>query len=220
MACLFFLVFSAAQRLTYHWSATTERGYTESLKSRGDSNMRVASTVLVYMLLAPSSAAADQTDPRLDSLFGGLRVSSDLATLRAAENKIWEIWLQHENSDVEELMQMGIQRMNRQRYSDAMLIFNQIITSYPDYAEAWNKRATLQYMVGNFDSSIADIEKTLELEPRHFGALSGLGLVYIQRNELNKAKEAFENLIRIHPNSSNARQNLELVIERLQSNLI
>ena len=89
--------------------------------------MRVASFVLVYMLLAPSSAAADQTDPRLDSLFGGLRVSSDLATLRAAENKIWEIWLQHENSDVEELMQMGIQRMNRQRYSDAMLIFNQII---------------------------------------------------------------------------------------------
>ena len=182
--------------------------------------MRLASFVLIYLLLAPSSATADQTDPRLDSLFGGLRISPDLATLRAAENKIWEIWLQHENSDVEELMQMGIQRMNRQRYSDAMLIFNQIITSYPDYAEAWNKRATLQYLVGNFDSSIADIEKTLELEPRHFGALSGLGLVYIQRNELNKAKEAFENLIRIHPYSPNAHQNLELVIEKLQSNLI
>ena len=76
-------------------------------------------------------------------------------------------------------MQMGIQRMNYQRYSEAMLIFNQVITSYPDYAEAWNKRATLQYLIGNLDNSITDIEKTLELEPRHFGALSGLGLVYI-----------------------------------------
>ena len=117
-------------------------------------------------------------------------------------------------------MQMGIQRMNYQRYSEAMLIFNQVITSYPDYAEAWNKRATLQYLIGNLDNSITDIEKTLELEPRHFGALSGLGLVYIQRNELNKAKKAFEDLIKIHPNSPSARQNLDLVNEKLHFNLI
>ena len=182
--------------------------------------MRLASFAFVCISLAPSTTAADQTDGRLDSLFGNLLITADLPTIRAAENQIWEIWLQHENSDVEQIMQMGIQRMNYQRYSEAMLIFNQVITSYPDYAEAWNKRATLQYLIGNLDSSITDIEKTLELEPRHFGALSGLGLVYIQRNELNKAKKAFEDLIKIHPNSPSARQNLDLVNEKLHFNLI
>ncbi len=182
--------------------------------------MRLASFVFVCIFLAPSTTAADQTDGRLDSLFGSLLITVDLPTIRAAENQIWEIWLQHENSDVEQIMQMGIQRMNYQRYSEAMLIFNQVITSYPNYAEAWNKRATLQYLIGNLDSSITDIEKTLELEPRHFGALSGLGLVYIQRNELNKAKKAFEDLIKIHPNSPSARQNLDLVNEKLHFNLI
>ena len=182
--------------------------------------MRLVSFAFVCIFLAPSTAAADQTDGRLDSLFGNLLITADLPTIRAAENQIWEIWLQHENSDVEQIMQMGIQRMNYQRYSEAMLIFNQVITSYPDYAEAWNKRATLQYLIGNLDNSIADIEKTLELEPRHFGALSGLGLVYIQRNELNKAKKAFEDLIKIHPNSPSARQNLDLVNEKLHFNLI
>ena len=182
--------------------------------------MRLVSFAFVCISLAPSTTAADQTDGRLDSLFGNLLITADLPTIRAAENQIWEIWLQHENSDVEQIMQMGIQRMNYQRYSEAMLIFNQVITSYPDYAEAWNKRATLQYLIGNLDNSIADIEKTLELEPRHFGALSGLGLVYIQRNELNKAKKAFEDLIKIHPNSPSARQNLDLVNEKLHFNLI
>jgi tetratricopeptide (TPR) repeat protein len=182
--------------------------------------MRLASFAFVCISLAPSTTAADQTDGRLDSLFGNLLITADLPTIRAAENQIWEIWLQHENSDVEQIMQMGIQRMNYQRYSEAMLIFNQVITSYPDYAEAWNKRATLQYLIGNLDNSIADIEKTLELEPRHFGALSGLGLVYIQRNELNKAKKAFEDLIKIHPNSPSARQNLDLVNKKLHFNLI
>lgn len=182
--------------------------------------MRLASFVIVCILLAPSTTAADQTDGRLDSLFGSLLITANLPIIRAAENQIWEIWLQHENSDVEQIMQMGIQRMSYQRYSEAMLIFNQVITSYPDYAEAWNKRATLQYLIGNLDNSIADIEKTLELEPRHFGALSGLGLVYIQRNELNKAKKAFEDLIKIHPNSPSARQNLDLVNEKLHFNLI
>ena len=117
-------------------------------------------------------------------------------------------------------MSLATQRMNTQRYPEAMLAFNQIVENFPNYAEAWNKRATLNYLLGNTDESIADIERTLELEPRHFGALSGLGLVYIQRKQLSKAKEAFEDLIEVHPNSPNAKQNLELVIEQLRFGVI
>ena len=110
--------------------------------------------------------------------------------------------------------------MNYQSYTEALAIFNNIVEGFPDFAEAWNRRATLHYIVGNYEASIADIEKVLALEPRHFGALSGLGMVYLQQEELSKAKQAFEDLIDVHPNSPNAKQNLEIVNESLRFNII
>lgn len=177
-------------------------------------------TVFVTSILMPTRGWSDQSDSRLDSLFSLLKQTDNPGTIRSTENQIWEIWLQHPNADVERLMQIGTQRMNTQRYTEALTVFSQVIESFPDYAEGWNKRATLYYAAGNLDASVADIEKTLELEPRHFGALSGLGIVYIQRKELSKAKQAFENLIEVHPNSPNAQQNLEFVTERLRFNVI
>lgn len=175
---------------------------------------------LLALLLTGNALHADQTDGRLDDLFAILQQTEDMRSIRITEGQIWEIWLQHANADVEQLMLVGTQRMNTQRYAEAMVVFNRLIENFPDYAEGWNKRATLNYALGNFDASISDIEKTLELEPRHFGALSGLGMVYIQRKELGKAKIAFENLIEVHPNSLNAKQNLELVEEQLRFSVI
>ena len=185
--------------------------------------MRLPALIIVGTLmisLNSPAALADQTDSRLDPLFSRLLASRDLATIRATENAIWTIWYEHANPDVERLMQLGIQRMNADRIPEAMLIFTQLVENFPDYAEGWNKRATLHYLIGNLEDSIADINRTLALEPRHFGALSGLGLVYIQREELDKAKQAFEELIDIHPNSPNARRNLELVNENLRFGII
>ena len=163
---------------------------------------------------------ADQKDDRLENLFITLSSSSDKKVIRSTENQIWEIWFAHPNSDVERLMQIGVQRMNNNRQSEAMIIFNQLVENFPNYAEAWNRRATLHYIVGNFQESIDDIEKVLSLEPRHFGALSGLGLVYLQLDELRKAKQAFEDLIKVHPNSPYARENLRRVNEDLRLNVI
>ena len=182
--------------------------------------MRLLQILLSCLLLISSLGWADQTDPRLDELFATLEQTADGRLIRITENQIWNIWLQHSNSDVEELMQMGTARMNGQMYSEALLIFSRIIDNFPDYAEAWNKRATLYYLAGNHEASIADIEKVLALESRHFGALSGLGLVYIQREELGKAKQAFEDLIAVHPHSPNAQQNLRSVIDSLRLNVI
>ncbi|HIA58903.1 MAG TPA: tetratricopeptide repeat protein [Gammaproteobacteria bacterium] len=182
--------------------------------------MRLLQILLSCFILIPSLGWTDQTDPRLDELFVTLKQTADGQVIRSTENRIWSIWLQHTNSTVVKLMQMGSARMNGRLYSDALLIYSSIIENFPDYAEAWNQRATLYYIVGNHDASIADIEKVLTLEPRHFGALSGLGLVYIQREELNKAKHAFEDLIAVHPNSPNAQQNLQSVIDSLRRNVI
>ena len=163
---------------------------------------------------------ADQTDDRLETLFITLSSSSDKQVIRATESQIWDIWFAHPNSDVERLMQIGVQRMNANRQSEAMIIFSQLVENFPDYAEAWNRRATLHYILGNYQESIDDIERVLSLEPRHFGALSGLGLVYLQLDQLRKAKEAFEDLIEVHPNSPNARENLRRVNEDLRLNVI
>ncbi len=176
--------------------------------------------VVSALIFSSSLVPADQKDDRLDNLFKTLSSSSDKQIIRSIENQIWEIWFAHPNSDVERLMQIGIQRMNNNRQTEAMVIFNHLVKNFPDYAEAWNRRATLHYILGNYQQSITDIERVLFLEPRHFGALSGLGLVYLQLDQLNKAKQAFEDLIEIHPNSPNARENLRRVSEDLRLNVI
>ena len=181
--------------------------------------LRISTPLLVFCCCL-SWAYADQSDERLDLLFQRLASTDDPNIIRATENQIWQIWLEHPNEDLERLMEIGTQRMNSRRYPEALLIFSQITESFPMYAEGWNKRATLYYMLGNYEESIADIEKTLDLEPRHFGALSGLGLVYLQQDQLSKAKKAFEDLISVHPNSPNAQENLEYVAERLRVDVI
>ena len=114
---------------------------------------------LICLLFLPASVIADQSDERLDDLFSTLLISTDLTTIRSTENQIWEIWFNHANEDVEQLIQMGVTRMNYNRYAEAMLIFTQLIENFPDYAEGWNRRATLHYILGNLDESVADIEK-------------------------------------------------------------
>ena len=182
--------------------------------------MHIRVFVVAILIFKSSLALADQRDERLVMLFETLSSSSDIQVIRSTENEIWEIWFTHPNSDVERLMQIGVQRMNANRQSEAMLIFNELIANFPDYAEAWNRRATLHYLLGNYQESISDIENVLALEPRHFGALSGLGLVYLQLEQLGKAKQAFEDLIDVHPNSPNARENLRKVNQDLRLNVI
>lgn len=176
--------------------------------------------IIAWSVTVTTDLYADQSDERLDELFEQLSLASNPAALRATENRIWEIWLEHTNEDVERLLTLGTEAMNRRQFPEALLIFSQIVENFPDFAEGWNKRATLFYLVGNTDASIEDIKKTLELEPRHFGALSGLGLVYLQQGKLELAEEAFLQLIAVHPNSPSAQNNLRLVREQRAINLI
>ena len=182
---------------------------------------RLIQLSLLTVLSALSTvSSADQTDPLLDELFTRLQLTDDPIQLRFVENSIWEIWMQHDNADAEQLLAMGTRRMNAGRFSDAMLIFSRLVESYPEYAEAWNKRATLQYMLGDLEASLADIDVTLALEPRHFGALSGQGLIYVEQKRLQQARQSFEHLLTIHPNSRNAQNNLEMILAELRRNLI
>tara|TARA_S200000501_G_C20568589_1_gene631905 strand:+ start:157 stop:726 length:570 start_codon:yes stop_codon:yes gene_type:complete len=182
--------------------------------------IRLSKLIFGLSMSATLNLYADQTDERLNVLFEQLLLVSNPVVLRATENRIWEIWLEHENADVQQLLTLGTEAMNRRQFPEALLIFSQIVENFPDFSEGWNKRATLFYLVGNADASIEDIRRTLELEPRHFGALSGLGLVYLQQGKLALAEEAFLQLIKVHPNSPSAQDNLRLVREQRAVNVI
>ena len=175
--------------------------------------------IAVLTLLVAGGTGADQHDARLDDLFLIMAETEDLNVAKVVEREIWRIWLQHDDSQTQKRLADGIDAMDREPYQ-ALLIFDELIEEMPGFAESWNKRATLFYLFGDYDASARDIAKTLELEPRHFGALSGLGLVYMAQDQFVKARSAFEAVLLVHPHSTGARQNIEMIDRQLRRNTI
>lgn len=170
--------------------------------------------------LAGGPAAADQRDSRLDELFTGLESAADPGAAQAIELRIWGIWSESDDPAVQILMAQGAAAMARRDRRAALGKFDQIVRIAPGFAEGWNKRATVHYLLGNFKKSLGDIRKTLTLEPRHFGALSGRGLVYVQLEEEARALESFEAALEIHPRLSGARINAETLRRLLKDRSI
>ena len=149
-----------------------------------------------------------QNDRRLDSLFIALKETSDPNEAAQIEAGIWALWGLSGDEGVDQLMTIGIGAMSAQDGETALIAFNEIISKLPSYAEVWNKRATLFYLAGEHELSIADIKKTLVLEPRHFGAISGLGLVYMAVGREREALDAFERALQIHPHMEGAKTHI------------
>ena len=162
--------------------------------------LRGAALAFAVAVFSPGVATADQTDPRLDDLFEKLRIAEVFSIAHATEQQIWIIW--HEAPDipeVAEIMDNGLRAMRESRLSDAYEAFDRVVTLAPNFSEGWNKRATISFLLGRYDASIADVRQTLALEPRHFGALSGLGLINMKLDRKAEALKAFEAALSIHP---------------------
>ena len=106
--------------------------------------------------------------------------------------------------------------MNARRFRDAVERFSELIDAEPSFAEAWNKRATVYYLMDRYEDSVRDIERTLALEPRHFGAISGMGLIFLERADEVGALDAFEKVLEIHPYARGARFYVEQLRLRLR----
>lgn len=159
---------------------------------------------------------ADQTDDRLDELFARLKVTGDPVQLATVEREIWAIWSQSGKNEVDEVLVRGAQAMTLGNFKRAIELFGHVIDLAPDFAEGWNKRATAYYLADDLDASVRDIQKTLALEPRHFGALSGMGLIFMQQGDLAGALMAFEQVLRVHPNSPPAKLRVQELRARLR----
>ncbi len=151
-------------------------------------------------------ALAGQEDARLDPLFRDLQVTADHVVAEAVEDQIWEIWLEHPGQDLLVLMRDGVQKLNDDEYEAALADFNQVIAKDPNYAEGWNKRANAHYLMGNYGAAVQDIRRVLLLEPRHFAALAGLGLVYLALDEQTAALRAFNAALAINPHLDGVRE--------------
>ena len=181
---------------------------------RYSSGMRLLSVLaLAFMFLAVGSLAKagekaaehklsphEMRDDALDSLFARLQRASNEDDAKQAEQKIWEMWSQSDSVTADVLLNQAVVAMNAGDNKSSLKILNQLIATYPNYAEAWNKRATLNYMIGRYDESLADISKVLELEPRHFGALSGRGMIYQAQKKWSEALDAFREALELNPN--------------------
>ena len=159
---------------------------------------------------------ADQNEPRLDPLFADLQTALSVTAAQQIENQIWQYWLSFPNDQtIENTMTAAMLMMERGRFQSAERIFGRIIDHEPHFAEAWNKRATVRFLAGNYNGSAKDIAKVLQLEPRHFGALSGLGMIHMNNGDWQNALKTYELAFSIHPYLVN----VEMIIEDLRERL-
>ena len=165
-------------------------------------NIRVIFKILIVsisLMFASKIALADQNDPRLNNLFKKLNETENQDEIRDLISDIWNIWYEVDDPKVIEYFEKGIQAMNLRNYPLAIRFFNNLIEEDPNFAEGWNKRATVHFMMGNFNQSMQDIIKTLELEPRHFGALDGMGLIFIHQGQFQQAIDVYDKMLEIFP---------------------
>jgi tetratricopeptide (TPR) repeat protein len=171
---------------------------------------------IAFGVLAAGPARADQTDARLGPLFAELKKTADPEVGSKLTEEIWGIWLETSDPEARARLKRGGEEMDEEDFDAALGDFNKVVEIAPKFAEGWNRRATLLYLMGDFDGSVRDIEKTLALEPRHFGALSGLGLIYLQLEKDEAALKAFTQALEINPFLAGAQHNIVEIKKRLK----
>jgi tetratricopeptide (TPR) repeat protein len=180
---------------------------------------RILALLLSVFLIATAlpAAAADDRAAQLDALFAQLKTAAPEEE-PALQIAIWHVWLTYDgtDTDVPGLLERGSTAMAKDDYAVAEAAFSAVIERDPAYAEGWNRRATVRYLRGDIRGSIADIDQVLAREPRHFGALSGLGLCRIKLRDYAGAIEAYQRVLAIDPQMAAARDQIEQ-IKKLQA---
>ena len=176
--------------------------------------------LLFALALCALSSRADQNDPRLADLFKQLHAARDPVTAAPIEAAIWRLWVHHDNGRFQSLMDRGIDQLNSGNLQGALATYTELVKQAPDYAEAWNKRATVYYLLENYDASEKDIQKTLQLEPFHFGALSGRGLVKLGQRDLVGARNAYHAVLEVYPAMDGIKREIEQLDELLKQRSI
>jgi tetratricopeptide (TPR) repeat protein len=171
---------------------------------------------IIILFLSTSTLSANDRDVELDKLF--LELKKDIPSLSSRiAQQIWMLWSTHPTDQkLTSLLDEGSRLVQDQQYNRAIDVFTEAIELDPTWAEAWNKRATVFYMIGEFQKSQNDIDKVLELEERHFGALAGQGMVNIQLKNYDKAKRSYQKAQEIYPALKSSKVMIEQIEELIK----
>ncbi|MHA1158916.1 MAG: tetratricopeptide repeat protein [Alphaproteobacteria bacterium] len=184
--------------------------------------LRVALAAFIRIALAPLLLAAPvalaqdvpvSVGQRLDDAFQTLQTTPDQGAAKRAERRIIRLWLESGSDTVDLLMSWALRAIDDDDFPLALDYLDRIILLRPEYAEGWNKRATVFFLLDDYAKAIADIEHVLILEPRHFGALSGLGMIMRDLGEADRAIEIFEMALSIDPLLDNVREALQALFD-------
>lgn len=173
---------------------------------------RILLPLVLLLGVAGSLSAAD-----LDQLFLDLKGQQDPARAAQTEKEIWAEWMDSGDREINHKLATGALAMRMGRLDTALRLFNEVTELDPQFAEGWNKRATALYLDGQYDASLGAIRKTLELEPRHFGALSGRAMIYLRQGRTRGAARTYERILEIYPTQPQAQERLEELEEALAS---
>jgi tetratricopeptide (TPR) repeat protein len=174
----------------------------------------------ISLLFLTISSKANDRNIQLNRLFNELKINN-AALVYGTEQKIWKIWSTHPTDEKLTLkLSKGTNLMQGNTLSKAIEIFSDLIELDPNWAEAWNKRATALYLIGDYEGSQKDIDKVLKLEDRHFGALAGQGLVNIKLENYEKAIESYERAQEIYPAMQSPKVMIEQIKELIKQQLI
>jgi len=129
----------------------------------------------------------------------------------SAKQALWQVWSRSGDDEVDGLLALGIEQMSAREGDAAVETFSRVIARRPDFAEGWNKRATVHYLLGAYAKSLADCDEVLKRNPHHFGALSGYGMIYLQLDQPARALEYFERALAVNPNLSSVVDTVEML---------
>ena len=152
----------------------------------------------------------------LDFLFGALKAAPDEASAKHVEARIWAIWLQTPSDTAALLMLRAKTAMEAQQSDVALKLLDAVVKLRPDYIEGWNRRATLYYLKNDYARSLRDIEQVLIREPRHFGALAGLGMIMQDLGDDKRALDAFRKALAINPHLEKVPELVKTLSEKVE----
>ena len=179
----------------------------------------IPALVATLMVLSPASSAEDAapTDEasRLDQLFADLKRERNEKAAERIANQIWAEWRKSGSASVDLMLQWSNEAAESKKFDVALDFLDQVITLQPGFAEGWNRRATVHFMMDNYAKSMADIEHTLRLEPRHFGALTGLAAILKETGRKELALDAYERTLDIYPMMRDAQSEVATLSEEL-----
>jgi tetratricopeptide (TPR) repeat protein len=180
----------------------------------------VPATPMLAQTIPNTDSNSAKVESRLDTLFGNLKRERNEKAAERLASQIQGEWNKSGSASIDLMMRWSQDAMQAQKFDVALDFLDQVITLAPTYAEGWNRRATVHFMMHSFGKSMADIDRTLRLEPRHFGALAGMAQIMTAKGNKELALEAWQRVLGIYPMMRNAQDQVSTLAEELAGEAI